>query len=75
MTQTESKEAICLLCPTWFATLTSEKEKADPSYWQFKRWAEENNYGGYWGFKPRVETVDAMAERWFAQELKQMWRY
>lgn len=45
-----------------------------PSFVAFRQWAEQSGDGCYFRFR-HVGGADRVAEWWFAQELKQTWRY
>lgn len=44
------------------------------SFVGFRQWAEKSGYGCHFKFRS-VGGADRVAESWFAQELKQTWRY
>jgi len=56
----------------WRATLTGA-EHEHPSFYAFKDWLRQNDYGGYLNFRSRV-GADYDAEIWFDQALGQLWR-
>ena len=74
MKRSEAEPAIRSLATTWARETGIEIGSAEqPSFSEFKRWAEAQGYGGYFAFRSTMGALDD-AERWFDQELGQAWR-
>ena len=72
MTKAESEKAIRYLTHEWAKT-QEQPENWHPSFIDFIKWLEENNYAHFLNFRSRFPSRD-IAEMWFDQELKQTWR-
>jgi len=74
MKRTEAEKAIRYLVHCWAkATGIRPGSVGLPSFHDFKRWAEEQGYSGYFSFRSRMGPLED-AELWFDQELRQTWR-
>ena len=74
MKRAEAEPAIRALVGQWARAAGVEVGSADqPSFSDFKRWAEAHGHGDYFVFRSTMGALDD-AERWFDQELGQAWR-
>lgn len=79
MKRDECEKAIRGLCHQWaIETGVSRDHKADPepSVYKFKTWMHQNGHGRFLEFRTlKGYSADEWIEIWFAQEMKQAWRY
>ncbi len=74
MKRTEAEPAIRALVSQWAKAAGVQVGSAEqPSFSDFRRWAEAQGCGGYFAFRSTMGALDD-AERWFDQELGQAWR-
>jgi hypothetical protein len=74
MKRTEAEPAIRYLVHRWAKARGIEVgSREQPLFSDFKRWAEEQGYSGYFSFRSRMGARED-AELWFDQELRQTWR-
>ncbi|MCO7566445.1 hypothetical protein NJF44_10675 [Pseudomonas guariconensis] len=72
MKKTDCEPAIRQLAREWART-QDQQPGWHPSFHDFKRWLESRGYGHYLEFRSNMPASDE-AERWFDDELKQVWR-
>lgn len=74
MKKTEAEPAIRHLVHQWARAAGIVAGSAEqPSFSDFKRWADTQGYSSYFTFRSTMGALDD-AERWFDQELRQTWR-
>ena len=74
MKRSEAEPAIRHLAHQWAKEAGVEIASAEqPSFFLFKRWADQRGYAAYFTFRSSMGALDD-AERWFDQELGQAWR-
>lgn len=69
----DCEKAIRGLATKWAST-QKKKDNWNPCFYTFKTWMQDNGYAHYLNFQT-TESTEFLAEMWFAQELKQAWRY
>ncbi|GGO91477.1 hypothetical protein [Stakelama pacifica] len=74
MKRTEAEPAIRHLTHQWAKVAGVAVGSAEqPSFSDFKRWADEQGYSSYFSFRSTMGALED-AERWFDEELRQTWR-
>lgn len=73
MTKDHAKVGIRWYARDWWMLEGSKRKGEAPSFLAFREWLERENKADYLKFRSRSGPLDD-AERWFQEELGQVWR-